>query len=170
MARYRRLSPELWPDLERLFGPRGACGGCWCMWWRLSHKEFQQEKGEGNRIAMRRLVDNGIEPGLIAYLGDEPVGWVAVAPREEYFRLDRSRILARVDEQQVWSVVCFFIAKHFRRQGVSGQLLSAACDFVKTKGAKLIEGYPIPAKQGAQPDPFIYTGLESIFKGQGRGI
>ncbi|MBU1651802.1 hypothetical protein KKA00_06255 [bacterium] len=119
----KSVTSDQWDDLEKLFGSKGACGGCWCMWWRLSHKDFEQQKGAGNRIAMMKLVNRGVEPGLIAYLGDEPVGWVAVAPREEYFRLDRSRILARVDEQQVWSVVCFFIAKNFRRQGVSGQLL-----------------------------------------------
>ena len=104
------LMPERWPDLERLFGPRGACGGCWCMWWRLPRAEFLAGKGEENRQVFRHLVDSGETVGLLAYVDGIPAGWCAVASRAAYPALARSRILKPVDETPVWSVTCFFVA------------------------------------------------------------
>ena len=104
----RELEPRLWSDLETLFGPRGAVGGCWCMYWRLTRSQFHKQKGKGAKRALRRIVGSGESPGLLAYAGGEPVGWCAIAPRETYTRLQGSRILKPVDNQPVWSVVCFF--------------------------------------------------------------
>ena len=106
---FHRLTPERWTDFEELFGERGAAGGCWCMWWRLTQREFDAQKGEGNRRAMKAIVDSGRVPGVLAYHEGQPVGWCSVAPREEFPRLGRSRILKPVDDEPVWSVVCFFI-------------------------------------------------------------
>ncbi|MBM4117215.1 GNAT family N-acetyltransferase, partial [bacterium] len=92
------LTPERWADFETLFGPRGACGGCWCMWWRLKRSDWERGQGAGNKQAMRRLVAAGAVPGLIAYAGDEPVGWVSVGPREHFGVLGRSPVLKPVDE------------------------------------------------------------------------
>ena len=75
---------DRWEDLEQLFGPKGACAGCWCMWWRLRRAEWTQGKGQGNRRALRALVRSGEPTGLIAYAGTDPIGWIAVAPREAY--------------------------------------------------------------------------------------
>lgn len=113
------LTPDRFCHLERLFGPRGACGGCWCMWWRLSRSQFAEGKGEGNRLALRRLVEEDEVPGLLAYAQGEPVAWCALGPREAYPALERSRVLKRVDDAAVWSVVCFFVAKPFRRRGLT---------------------------------------------------
>ena len=96
------LTPSRWDDFADLFGPRGATGGCWCMWWRITNKEFEANKGEGNRMAIKDLVDKGTIPGILAYDGDQAIGWCSVAPREEFTRLERSRILKPVDEQPVW--------------------------------------------------------------------
>jgi len=107
-ARRLRVEPatrERWEDLARLFGPRGACAGCWCMWWRRTAAAWRAGKGEGNRRALRRLVDSGTPPGVIAYDGPDPVGWCAVAPREEFVRLAAARTLKPIDETPVWSVV-----------------------------------------------------------------
>jgi GNAT superfamily N-acetyltransferase len=161
------LTPERWPDLERLFGPRGACAGCWCMWWRLSRPEWNRGKGEGNRKAFRKLVHSGAEPGVLVYADDEPVGWCAVAPREQYPRLGSSRILKPVDDQPVWSVTCFYIARGFRHQGLSAALLKAAFDFARARGAKIIEGYPHETRKKTAPDIFVYTGLVSAFRKAG---
>lgn len=120
------LKSDRWGDFEELFGEKGACGGCWCMWWRIKRSEFELQKGEGNRTAMRALVDSGQVPGLLAYLDGRPVGWCSVAPREAYPVLDRSRILKPVDDTPLWSVVCFFVARGHRRRGVSGALRDAA--------------------------------------------
>ncbi len=159
----RPLTPGRWADLEALFGERGACGGCWCMYWRLARARFETQKGEGNRRALRRLVGSGRPPGVLAYLDGKPAGWCAVAPREEYPALVRSRILQPVDAQPVWSVTCFFIAKEHRGKGVSVELLKAAVTFARKHGAKIVEGYPVEPKKGGIPDVFAWTGLASAF-------
>ncbi len=161
------LTPERWEDLEQLFSPRGACGGCWCMWWRLTAKEFEREKGEENRRAMKRIVESGEVPGLLAYHDGEPVGWCSVAPRKAYPRLERSRVLKRVDDQPVWSVVCFFVAKAVRGRGVMRELLEAAIGYVRDRGGTILEGYPTEPKSKHVPDLFLYLGIPSAFAGAG---
>jgi len=154
---------QRWDDFETLFGPRGAVGGCWCMWFRLKRSEFDVQKGEGNKQAMRRIIDSGEIPGLLACNQEEPIGWCSVAPREAFPVLDRSPVLKRVDDQPVWSVVCFFIARPYRHQGVSLQLLQAALDYAQENGARIVEGYPVEPKKGSTPEVFAYTGLVSMF-------
>lgn len=133
------------------------------MWWRLSRSQFDKQKGEGNRKALKDIVDSNRVPGIIAYSGKDPVGWCAVAPREAYPALERSRILIRVDDKPVWSIVCFFVARPSRRRGVTTELLKAAIDHVKKQGGKIMEGYPMEPRKGIMPDPFAYTGLVSAF-------
>ena len=157
------LTADRWPDLERLFGPRGACGGCWCMWFRLKRSQFIEQKGPGNKRAFKKIVSSGEVPGLLAYVEGEPIGWCAVAPREAFPVLDRSRVLKRIDDRQVWSVVCFFVAKGFRRRGVTTELLNAAAVHARDNGATILEGYPVIARRGVMPDAFAYTGLPSAF-------
>jgi GNAT superfamily N-acetyltransferase len=161
------VTAKLWKDLEKLFGERGACGGCWCMWWRLSRSEFNKQKGQGNKRALKKIIDSGEIPGILAYDNSGPIGWCSVAPREKFSTLERSRILQRVDEKPVWSVVCFFIAKPFRRKGVTIALLKAAIEHAKKNGAKVVEGYPVDPKKGETPDVFANTGLASAFRQAG---
>lgn len=158
---------DRWRDLETLFGPRGACAGCWCMFWRLRRSQFDKQKGIKNKRALKKLVESDATPGLLAYANGEPVGWCALAPREAYPVLERSRILARVDNQPVWSVVCFFVAKAYRRSGVTMLLLRAAVDYVAKRGAKILEGYPIAPKTHRMPDVFAWTGFENAFRKAG---
>ncbi len=158
------LTPERWPDVEALFGPRGACAGCWCMWWRLVAKEWERNKGQSNKDAFEVLVKAGEVPGLLAYADGKPVGWCAIAPRVEYVRLERMRIFQPVDDRPVWSVTCFFVARGFRRKGVTTQLLRAAVDYARGQGAQIVEGYPVEPKQGNMADVFVYTGLASTFR------
>jgi GNAT superfamily N-acetyltransferase len=164
---FRALTKARWADLERLFGPRGAVGGCWCMYWRLRRSRFEKTKGEGNRRAFRRIVATAAPTGVLAYADGEPVGWCAVAPREDYPVLERSRILARVDGRPVWSVSCFFIARPFRHRDVGRRLLVAAVDFARRGGARIVEGYPVEPRAGALPDVFAWTGLASAFRRAG---
>jgi GNAT superfamily N-acetyltransferase len=161
------LTVERWADFEKLFGKNGACGGCWCMWWRLKRSEFERQKGEGNRKAIKRIVNSGETPGILAYAGDKAVAWCAVAQREAYPTLERSRRLKRVDDESVWSVVCFFVAKSFRGQGITLKLLRAAIQHVQKYGGKIVEGYPTDPKEGRMPDFFLYTGLASTFRKAG---
>ena len=161
------LTPRVWGDFEELFGTRGACGGCWCMWWRQKHSEFERNKGERNRKAMKALVESGEVPGILAYDGGRPVAWCSVAPRESFPRLSRSRILKPVDDEPVWSVVCFFIARSHRGRGVSRAILEAAAEHAGRQGARIVEGYPIEPKKGKTADLFVYTGLASVFRKAG---
>ena len=160
-------TPSRWADVERLFGERGACGGCWCMFWRKSRTQYEADKGSKNKNEFKRIISAGLKPGIIAYLGKEPVGWCAVAPRREYLALERSRILKPVDDQPVWSVSCLFVRKDFRRQGVASTLLSAAVEFAKKQGAKIVEGYPVEPSNKRMPDPFLWHGVPSAFKAAG---
>jgi GNAT superfamily N-acetyltransferase len=164
---FHPLTPERWADLEKLFGKHGASGGCWCMWWRLKRSEFVKQKGEGNRKALKKIVESSKIPGILAYTNGEPIGWCSVAPRESYPTLERSRVLKRVDDKPVWSIVCFFVAKQFRHKGVTVALLKAAIEHVKKHNGKIIEGYPVEPKKGYTPDPFAYTGLASAFRKAG---
>jgi GNAT superfamily N-acetyltransferase len=137
------------------------------MWWRLSRSQFEQQKGEPNRIAMRAIVESGEVPGIMAYQQHKSVGWCAVAPREHFDSLARSRILKPVDDQPVWSVVCFFIRKDYRRQGLSVELLRAAVEHVRQNGGRIVEGYPVEPKSNRMPDAFAWHGLLSTFLAAG---
>jgi GNAT superfamily N-acetyltransferase len=164
---FRPLVSERWPDFVRLFGERGACGGCWCMWWRLSAGEFEAGKGDRNRRAMKRIVESGRIPGIIAYSGSEPVGWCSIAPREEFPRLERSRILRPVDDKPVWSIVCLFIAKPYRKKGISVRLIRAAVEFARKRGARTVEGYAVEPRKGKTADTFAYHGPASAYRRAG---
>lgn len=164
---FHPVTPKRWRDLEKLFGERGACGGCWCMCWRLKRSQFEKQKGAGNKKALKKIVAAGEVPGLLAYAGREPVGWCSVAPREAFPVLENSRILKRVDDQPVWSASCFFVARPYRRQGLSVKLLRAAVTYAKKKGARMVEGYPVEPKKSPMPDVFAWTGLADAFRRAG---
>ncbi len=161
---FQPLTKKQWGDFEALFGERGACGGCWCMLWRLSRQQFESQKGEGNRLAMKAIVESGEVPGILAFHGKKPVGWCAVAPRTTYGALTRSRILKPVDERPCWSISCLFIDKAYRKKGVSTRLLEAAIQYVKSKGGVLLEGYPVePKSEKDIPPAFAWTGIPKSF-------
>jgi GNAT superfamily N-acetyltransferase len=164
---YRPVTPARWPDLEQLFGERGACGGCWCMVWRLSRQRWLAGKGAGNKRALERIVAAGRKPGVLAYLGREPIGWCAVAPRSEYVALGRSRVLQPIDDQPVWCISCLFVSKPYRRRGVSVGLLRAAVDLAARQGARIVEGYPVEPVMARTPDAFVWTGIPSAFREAG---
>ncbi|HWH32107.1 MAG TPA: GNAT family N-acetyltransferase, partial [Egibacteraceae bacterium] len=160
--------PGRWADVERLFGTNGACGGCWCMYPRLKASEFDERKGEGNRAALRELVEAGTEPGLLASRDGEPAGWVAIGPREQYGRLSRSPVCKPVDDLAgVWSVVCFFIPRANRRQGLSKVLLDAAVSHAFARGAAAVEGYPVEPQKPDSPDVFAWWGTAQVFRAAG---
>jgi GNAT superfamily N-acetyltransferase len=156
-----------WSDLVALFGERGACGGCWCMAWRLPSAKFHAGKGKKNKHALRKLVTSGEMPGILGYLGKEPVAWCSIAPRQEFAFFSNSRVLKPVDAQDVWSISCLFVKKPFRRKGISVPMLRAAIKFASKKGAQIIEGYPVEPTMIKTPDPFVWTGVPSAFRAAG---
>lgn len=172
---FHPLTLDRWQNLEDLFGERGACGGCWCMWWRLTRSQFERQKGTKNKAALKKIVRSGQVPGILAYAEDKPIAWCSVGPRETYPALERSRILKRIvenpveggDDKPVWSIVCLFVAKPFRDRGVSIKIIKAAVNYAKKNGAKIVEGYPMEPKKSRWADAFIWTGHVSAFKKAG---
>jgi GNAT superfamily N-acetyltransferase len=158
---------ERWPDLEALFGERGACGGCWCMWYRLPRAGYEQAKGAANRRALQDLVTSGPVPGLLAYADGQPVGWCSMGPREAFPRLATSRTMRGLDGAGVWSIVCLFVAPRWRRQGISTALLSAAAEYAVVNGAAVVEGYAVVPRKPEVPPVFAATGLLAAFLGAG---
>ncbi len=112
---------------------------------------------------MHRLVDRGEQIGVLAYSGNEPIGWCAVAPRNVYRRLDNSRVLKPIDDTPVWSITCFFIKKEFRRKGISVELLKAVIADCAERGARVLEAYPILPYSKNMPAAFAWTGFLSSF-------
>jgi len=163
---FHPLTQKLWRDFELLFGKNGACGGCWCMYWKLRGKDFSENTGNTARQMQKAIVDSKTVPGLLAYSEGYPVGWIAVEPRSAYPKLAHSRILKPIDDQEVWSITCFFVEKKHRRKGITVGLLKAAVEYVRTQGGKIVEGYPVDAQQN-QSDAFVYTGTASAFKKAG---
>ena len=159
---FHPATPERWPDVEALFGENGACDGCWCQFWKQSPAEYRAGRGEANRRALRRSVQRGERPGLLAYAGAEPVGWVAVEPRARFRRLASSRNLPVVDERPTWSIPCFFVARGWRGKGVSARLLEAAVAWARRRGAPAVEGYPVDS-QAKLASAWLYTGAFSSF-------
>jgi len=136
---FKPLNAGTWPALEVLFGAKGACGGCWCMTWRLSPKDYQKNKGEKNRALFRDMAESGKPLGIIAFAGEEPAGWCSVSPRESLLRLENSRLLKRPDDLPVWSITCFFVKKEFRRKGLTTAMIRAAAAYAFDHGAPAVE-------------------------------
>jgi len=161
--RFEPVTAAHWADIETLFGQRGACGGCWCQSWRKPKAQFQRDKGAANRASLRALVKQGPPPGILAYCDGQPAGWCAMAPRRDYITLAKSRVLRPLDDAPVWSVSCFFVAKPYRRRGISVGLLQAAIAFVREQGGRILEGYPALSATAAVSPTFAWTGTLDAF-------
>ncbi len=164
---FKPVTTTEWQDMQRLFGPQGADGGCWCMWWRIKRSEFARRRGEGNRRAMEAIIHSGEVPGILAYLGTEPIGWCSVARRQAFPVLDRSAVLKRVDDQPVWSIVCFYISRAHRRQGLCDLLIEAALDYAGRQGARIVEAYPVDPETSEVRVDEAFTGLIGSFRKAG---
>ncbi|HEV2784648.1 MAG TPA: GNAT family N-acetyltransferase [Actinophytocola sp.] len=168
------LTEKTWPALEKLFGPKGADAGCWCMFFRLPGPEFRTGLYEPNRAALRELAGSGEPVGLLAMDGEDAVGWVAVAPRPVYRRLERSTVAKPVDPDEdlsgVWSVTCFYIHRGARRSGVSRLLLDEAVRYAAEHGARVVEGYPVDTGGRKKASAELYHGTLSTFTAAGFSV
>lgn len=161
---FKPVTIDEWNDLEKLFAQMGPLSGCWCMYWRIRRSDFRKQFGKGNREALRRIIESGEVPGILAYVDGEPIGWCSIAPREAFPVLDRSRTLKRIDNKPVWSIVCFFVSKPFRQKGLSTILTNAAIEYAKKKGAEIIEAYPLIPQNSKNPSVEAYTGVVTMFE------
>jgi GNAT superfamily N-acetyltransferase len=165
------LTTERLGDLATLFGQGGDPKWCWCAYFRVRGMTWQNSTPEQNRAVLTRAVEAGHRvgraPGLVAYRDGEAVGWVSLAPREEYERLEHSVVLRRVDEKPVWSIVCFFVGRRARGQGVARALLDSAIAYARDHGARLLEAYPVDATGRRVPAASAYQGTLSMFEDAG---
>ncbi len=165
---FHPLTLKRWKDFENLFGEKGACAGCWCMYWFMNKKEYDEKRSDGRtKKEMKKMVKDNVEPGIIVYADDKPAGWIAIQPREKYTKLSNSKILQPIDDKPVWSIVCFFVHKDYRKMGMSIELIKNACDFAASKGGMIVEAYPTDTKKNNSVPVFIYTGTLSAFKKAG---
>ena len=157
-----------WSKFVRLFGENGACGNCWCMYYRLNKAAYLEGKADGgNKAAMYQLVKEHRPTGMLAFIEDEPVAWCALAPREHFTRLEKSRVHKRIDEKQVWSIPCFFVAKKYRRAGLSLALLNGVIGYAKKNCIPVLEAYPTVPTTSQLPDSFLWIGLYKTFERAG---
>ena len=157
----RPVTPELWPQLETLFGAKGACNGCWCMYWRIG-PAYHRRPREANRLALKAIVEAGPPPGLLAFDGEQAVGWCQVTPRDDLPWMDGRRNLRRVDDQPVWSISCFYVRGKHRGRGVTRALIEAAVAFAAERGATIVEAYPVDKTQPKGVSN-AFTGIASSF-------
>lgn len=161
------LTPERWPDLEALFLAKGCsiARGCWCMHYRESGKQVVPA---GSSLAavrkkrLKRLAAGELPPGLIGYRGRTPVGWVSLGPREDFAKLARSPVMKPVDDQPVWSLICFVVPSAYRHQGVASELLRGAIAHAKRQGATLLEAYPVEKAERGR-DEWLWFGAKSMY-------
>ena len=159
----RPLTRETWADLEELFAlPGGSIvRGCWCMFYRHSGKGPADPKQ-----ALCDLVEGGTVPGLVGYLDGAPVGWISLGPRAGYEKLRRSPVMKPVDDAEVWSVVCTYVAKAHRGQGLQHRLLAAGLDHARDNGVRLVEAYPVDKPQRSHDD-FMFFGSRGLYERAG---
>ena len=156
------LVPERWKDMEAVVGS-GGDSGCWCMWWRLGDDEFEEKRGDGNKRALKQIVDSGRAPGVIAYVGDQAAGWCSIGPRQDFSRLESSFLFGRVDEQPVWSIVCYYVNRAFRGRGLMEHLTKGALEYAASQGATVIEAYPVELSEGSSSSG-AYTGIAAVLR------
>jgi len=165
----RPLTPETWSDLEALFAlPGGSIvRGCWCMFYRRTGPvSVSAAAGVENRAQLCDLVDSGVRPGLVGYADGRPAGWISLGPREDYLKLRRSRVMKPVDDAEVWSIVCTYVAKEFRGQGLQHRLLAAGLDFARDNGVRLVEAYPVDKPERSHDD-FMFFGSRGLYERAG---
>ncbi|HEX9763528.1 MAG TPA: GNAT family N-acetyltransferase, partial [Acidimicrobiia bacterium] len=157
------LTPDRFGDMEAVMGERGVAQKCFCMHWRRPDGGYQDQSS--NRDRFRALTSQGPVPGLLGYVDGVPVGWVQVGPRELFPTIARSRLLKPVDDIKTWSINCFVVRTGHRRQGIGAGLLAAAVEFARSRGATVIEAYPVDGERASVVD--LFTGTLGMFEEHG---
>lgn len=171
VLRFEPLTTAGFDDLAGLFGQGGDPKWCWCAYFRLRGMNWSNSTPETNRavleVATEAANTQGYSSGLVAYVGEEAVGWVSLGPRSDFERLDHSRVLAPVDDTPVWSIVCFVVTRRLRGQGMAEALLDAAIGYARAHNAVALEAYPIDTSGGRLRSAQVYQGTLSMFERAG---
>lgn len=161
------LTAERWDDFEALFTSAAIPGRCWCMWQRGTQKNAIENRGEGNRTAMRGKVEEGEDVGLLAYADGVPAAWCSIGPRSAFGRLSRSPALTAAEgsepPEKVWSTVCYFVHRDYRHAGLAHELLRAAVEYARERGAEAFEGYPVKPRDKRIDTPSAFPGTSAMF-------
>lgn len=162
------LSGETWDALAELFREGGDPRWCWCQYWRLRSKDFSAAKVPQLRERLHGQASSGEAPGLVAFDGDRAVGWVSLGPRTDFERIERSRVIPKVDDRPVWSITCFAVSESARGRGVARTLLDAAIVHARERGAEALEAYPVAIDAGEPIHPeSAFTGTLPMFQRAG---
>lgn len=162
------LTPELWESFAADFSRVPTFNWCWCQYWRLRSKDFGASRVPELRERLRAAAARDPAPGLVALRDGRAVGWVSLGPRAEFERIERSRVIPRVDDAPVWSIVCFAVSRAARGEGVAAALLEAAVAFASERGVTSLEAYPVALPNGAGLSAeAAYTGTLSMFERAG---
>jgi ribosomal protein S18 acetylase RimI-like enzyme len=160
----RPLTDETWEALAALFREGGDPRWCWCQFWRLRSKDFSALKVPQLRERLQEQAGSAQAPGLVAFDGERAVGWVSLGPRTDFGRIVRSRVIPKIDDRPVWSIVCFAVSASARGQGVSRALLDAAVAYARERGAVALEAYPVRIEDGEAIHPdSAFTGTLPMF-------
>jgi GNAT superfamily N-acetyltransferase len=169
------LTGDRFADLATLFESGGDPRWCWCMYVRVRGRTWSNSSAATNREDLRQLTETadageGEAPGLVAYRDGVVVGWVSLGPRPDYDRLAWSTLLGPVDDRPVWSIVCFVVGRHHRRQGVASRLLDAAIEHARSRGARTLEAYPLHESRGRVSGAAAYVGTQAMFERAGFAV
>ena len=154
-------------DVATIVGPkRPDASVCWCLSYRIPSKENVSLSGPARGERVRQLVREDPPPGVLAYDGDEAVGWAAIHPRADT-TFARNRKIPHVDDVDVWSLWCIRVRPGHRGTGIAHHLIDGAVDFARTRGAPAVEGYPVD-NGGKKVDlTMAYVGTQALFERAG---
>ncbi len=156
---FREVTGENWSDFEGLFECRGGPKACWCMVWRATPEEAKKTDGSTRKAAMKARVKAGTTVGLLGYLDKEPVAWCSVAPRSSY----RPLVAKGGKDEGIWSIACFFVVRRMRGEGISRRILAAAVELARSRGASIVEAYPVDPSSPS----YRFMGFVPMFEAAG---
>ncbi|HOZ25931.1 MAG TPA: GNAT family N-acetyltransferase [Hyphomonadaceae bacterium] len=162
------LTPDRWDDFVALFETDSICKMCWCVHHRMPAAVRREATSKSRKTAMAKIVKNGPPPGLLAYKGDEAVGWLAIAPRpatpdwNEGRKASAAELPEHGEDETVWGASCFFIRKDARGTGLSATLLDAGTAYAKKLGAKTVEACPM-AHDEKRSTTGMFVGPKRVF-------
>jgi len=165
---FHPATPDRWTDLEALFGLSGGDAGCWCMFWRKTNSDLANTTSDDNRAMLKDQIDSGVVPGLLAYINGQAVGWCGISPRSSFIRLEHTKHFQYpTTDKPTWTIVCFFVDKNVRKQGIASELLSAAVKYAVKNGAQVIESHPINSHGKPLPAKVAFPGTVEMFLAAG---
>jgi len=157
---FHPVTKERWPDFEKLFEGKSSPHNCWCTAWRNVEKKGNKPDKKEKKISIKTSISKNIPIGIMAYSNKEPIAWCSIAPRETYRALGGDETI-----NNVWSLVCFFIKRSFRNNGITELLLTEAINYAKNNGAEYVEAYPVePDSPSYRFMGFIHTFEKANFK------